>query len=259
MATPTEEIIEVQGGKIKTRVLSAGSGDPLLFVHGAGGLMWDPFLDQLAESHRVIAPEHPGSGQSTGNEHIHDVWDLVLYYNELLDLLGVASADVVGHSFGGMVAAELAANNPNRVRRLVLISSLGLWLDDHPIPDISGVPPERLPGLIFADPDGPLAKMMPAPDPSDPDQLLMAVNSIASILQFIWPLPDKGLRKRLYRLTAPTLLIWGDQDRLVDKAYGTAFQNAITNARLEVVPGAGHVPHLEAFETVSKAIATFLD
>ena len=239
-------------------MLTAGSGAPLVYIHGAGGLFWDPFLDALATTHRVIAPEHPGAGQSIGLEHVHDVWDLVLYYNELLDALGVAKADVVGHSFGGMVAAELACNNPDRVGRLVLIASMGLWLDDYPIPDISGMPPAQLPGLIFADPTGPLATSMPSPDPNDPDALLMAVNSLASFLQFMWPLPDKGLRKRLYRLKAPTLLVWGAEDRLVDPAYGAAFANLIRGSRLESVPAAGHVPQLEAFEQVSVLVGSFL-
>ena len=146
MQTPTESIVELQGGKFKTRVLTAGSGAPLLFLHGAGGLFWDPFLDGLAATHRVIAPEHPGFGQSQGLEHVRDVWDLVLYYNELLDELGVARASVLGHSFGGMVAAELAANNPERVDKLVLIAPIGLWIDEHPVPDISGIPPDQLPG-----------------------------------------------------------------------------------------------------------------
>ena len=258
MTTPTEDIVELQGGKFKIRVLSAGSGDPLVFIHGAGGLFWDPFLDGLSNNHRVIAPEHPGFGISQGLDHVHDVWDLVLYYNELLDALGIARATVVGHSFGGMVAAELAANNPERVARLVLIAPIGLWLDEHPVPDISGMPPEQLPGLILADPTGPLAAMMPAPDPNDPDALLAAVNNITSILQFIWPLPDKGLRKRLYRVKAPTLVIWGEQDKLVHPAYGDAFVNAIGGARLETFAAAGHLPQLEQFEKVTSAVNAFL-
>ena len=258
MTTPTEDIVELQGGKFKIRVLSAGSGDPLVFIHGAGGLFWDPFLDTLSNSHRVVAPEHPGFGISQGLDHVQDVWDLVLYYNELLDALGIGRATVIGHSFGGMIAAELAANNPERVARLVLIAPIGLWLDEHPVPDISGIPPEQLPGLILADPTGPLAAMMPAPDPNDPDALLAAVNNITSILQFIWPLPDKGLRKRLYRVKAPTLVIWGEQDKLVDPAYGAAFVNAIAGARLETFADAGHLPQLEQFEKVTSAVNAFL-
>ena len=220
MTTPDESFVELRDGRFKIRVLSAGVGDPILFVHGAGGLFWDPFLDALAAGHRVIAPEHPGAGDSQGLEHVEDLWDLVLYYNELLDVLGVSRATLVGHSFGGMVAAEIAANNPERVDRLVLIAPIGLWLDEHPVPDISGIPPEQLPGLVLADPEGPLAAMLPAPDPTDPEALFRAAMTMASILQFIWPLPDKGLHKRLYRVKAPTLVVWGAEDRLVHPAYG---------------------------------------
>jgi pimeloyl-ACP methyl ester carboxylesterase len=258
MVAPSESVVELQAGKFKTHVLQAGEGAPLLYLHGAGGLVWDPFLDGLAAGRRVVAPEHPGFGGSQGLEHVEDLWDLVLYYNELLDVLRLDRVTVVGHSFGGMVAAELAANNPERVDRLVLIAPIGLWLDDHPVPDISGIPPDRLPGLLLADPEGPLAATLPTPDPTNPDSLLAAVNNITSILQFIWPLPDKGLHKRLYRLRAPTLLIWGAQDGLVDPAYGAAFRDAIADARLEVFDGAGHLPQLERPEPVAAAVGAFL-
>jgi pimeloyl-ACP methyl ester carboxylesterase len=258
MTTPDETYVEVKNGAFKIRVLTAGEGNPLVFIHGAGGLFWDPFLDGLARRFTVFAPEHPGFGQSLGLEHVYDIWDLVLYYNELLDELGVARATIVGHSFGGMVAAELAANNPDRVERLVLISPIGLWLDEHPIPDISGIPPATLPSLILADPTGPLAAMLPAPDPTDPEAILTAINSMASILQFIWPLPDKGLSRRLYRVKAPTLVVWGAQDRLVDPAYGAAFVAALADARLVVIDGAGHLPQLEQLDAVANAVGAFL-
>ena len=180
----------------------------------------------------MIAPEHPGAGESQGLEYVEDLWDLVLYYNELLDVLDVDTTTVVGHSFGGMVAAELAATSPHRVDRLVLIAPMGMWRDDHPVPDISGVPRAELPGLVLADPDSPLAALLPAPDPNDPDALFRASQTMASILQFIWPLPDQGLSKRLYRLEAPTLLVWGAQDKLVHPAYGDDFLAAIPGSRL---------------------------
>ena len=196
---PEESFIELRDGRFKIRVLEAGSGDPILYVHGAGGLFWDPLLDALAAGHRVVAPEHPGAGDSQGIEHVEDLWDLVLYYNELLDHLGIEKATVVGHSFGGMVASEIAATSPDRVDKLVLIAPLGLWRDDHPVPDISGVPPTSIPALVFADPTSPIAASLPSPDPTDPDSLFRASQTMASILQFIWPLPDKGFSKRAYR------------------------------------------------------------
>jgi pimeloyl-ACP methyl ester carboxylesterase len=258
MATPTESFLELRDGRFKIRLLDAGDGDPVLFLHGAGGLFWDPLLDAIAASHRVVAPEHPGAGDSQGLEHVEDLWDLVLYYNELLDALELPRVSIVGHSFGGMVAAEIAANNPERVSKLALIAPIGLWLDEHPVPDISGVPPERIPELVLADPQGPVAALMPAPDPSNPESLFKAAMTLASILQFIWPLPDKGLSKRLYRVKAPTLLVWGAQDKLVDPAYGQAFAAAIAGARLELIDGAGHLPNLEQPEATIGVLTEFL-
>jgi pimeloyl-ACP methyl ester carboxylesterase len=256
--TPSEQILELQSGRWKTRVLSAGDGQPVVFLHGAGGLTWDPWLDALSERYRVIAPEHPGSGGSQGVEHLEDLLDLVLYYAELLDALGLPSVALVGHSFGGMVAAEIAAVNPERVTKLVLIAPIGLWLDDHPVPDISAIPPDQLPGLLFADPGSPALAALPLPDPTDPEALFQAAMTMASILQFIWPLPDKGLGRRLYRVQAETLIVWGAQDHLVDPAYGEAFAAAIGRARLTLLDGAGHLPQIERTAELNAAVADFL-
>jgi pimeloyl-ACP methyl ester carboxylesterase len=256
--TPSDEIVELQSGRWKTRVLSAGKGEPVVFLHGAWGLRWDPWLDALSDSYRVVAPEHLGSGESQGIEHLEDVLDLVLYYAELFDALALPSFSLVGHSFGGMVAAEIAAINPERVRKLVLIAPVGLWLDDHPVPDVSAIPPSEVPGVLLADPAGPTAAALRRPDPRDPEALFQAAMTMASILQFIWPLPDKGLRRRLYRIQAESLVVWGDQDRLVDPAYGPQFAAAISGARLRVVAGAGHLPHLEQSAELTSIVKDFL-
>ena len=256
--TPEESFLELRDGRFKIRVLTGGEGDPVLFLHGAGGLFWDPVVDAVAAGHRVVAPEHPGAGDSQGLEHVEDLWDLVLYYNELLDRLDLPRVSLLGHSFGGMVAAEIAATNPERIDKLALIAPIGLWLDEHPVPDISGMPAARIPELVLADPHGPLAALLPAPDPTNPESLFKAAMTMASILQFIWPLPDKGLHKRLYRVKAPTLIVWGAQDRLVDPAYGDEFVNAIADARLEVIDGAGHLPQLEQYERTAAVVTGFL-
>jgi pimeloyl-ACP methyl ester carboxylesterase len=131
-----EKTVAVRGDMFATKVRTDGSGDPLLFLHGAGGLRgWDAFLADLATRFTVYAPSHPGFETSTGIEHIDDIVDLVVYYNDLLDTLGLDSAHVVGHSMGGMLGAELAALSPQRVRKLVLANAVGLWLDEHPVAD----------------------------------------------------------------------------------------------------------------------------
>ena len=129
-----ERTVTVRDGLFETKLRTGGSGEPLLFLHGAGGLRgWDPFLAELARRYTVYAPAHPGFESSSGLEHVDDVVDLVVYYNDLLDALGIESLHVVGHSMGGMIAAELAALSPHRVQRLVLANALGLWLDKHPV------------------------------------------------------------------------------------------------------------------------------
>lgn len=251
-----ERIAEV--GPIQARVLIAGTGDPVLFLHGVGGLLWDPFLESLAAGHTLYAVEHPGGGESDALTHLPGIWELVLFYDELLDALGLDTVQVVGHSFGGMVAAELAANSPKRVSKLVLIAPIGFWRDDAPIPDIAGIPPETLPSLVLADPTSPIAATL-TPPADDPQALFEAAMRMASILHFIWPLPDKGLSRRVHRVTAPTLLIWGAQDRLVDPVYAEEFTSRLRDSRLETVQDAGHLPQVEQTAAVRDHVLAFLD
>jgi len=249
--------VSLRNGLMTTRVLVGGQGDPLVYIHGAGGLMWDPFVDALASQYTVYAPEHPGSGESTGLEELRDIWDLVLYYNDLLDALELPSARIVGHSFGGMVAAELAANNPERATKLVLIAPIGLWRDDAPIPDIAATPPEKLPALVLADPNSPLAAFL-TPPMDDPEALFQAAMRMASILHFIWPIPDKGLDRRVHRVSAPTLLVWGKQDGLVPAVYADEFASKIRNTQIALVDDAGHIPQLEQPVEVRERVLAFL-
>ena len=138
MTVPGERSVAIRDGAVTFRVLSAGAGPPVVYfpsTHERGG--WSPFLAALAERHAVHAPFHPGVQGSTGVETLDDVLDLALVYDELLDRLGLARPHLIGHFFGGMVAAELAALFPHRVGRLVLVSPLGLWRDDAPSVDVS--------------------------------------------------------------------------------------------------------------------------
>jgi pimeloyl-ACP methyl ester carboxylesterase len=253
----TERLVPALGGRVQARVLVAGQGDPVLCLHGAGGLIWDPLLEALAAGHTVYAVEHPGA-DSESLEHLPGIWELVLFYDEVLDGLGLDRVAVVGHSFGGMVSAELAANNPRRVSKLVLIAPIGLWRDDAPIPDIAAVPAQRLPELVLADPNSPLAGML-TPPADDPQALFEAAVRMASILHFIWPLPDKGLRRRIHRVSAPTLLVWGDQDRLVSPVYAEEFAGLLRHSEVAMIPGAGHLPQMEDPEPVRRAVLGFLD
>ncbi len=211
MTAPTDHHVTVWQNKITPNIKVAGSGSPVVFLHGAGGLVWDAFLDQLAERHTVYAPEHPGTsvGDPDAISHLDSLWDLVLYYYEIFDALGLQSVPIIGHSFGAMVAAELAASNPERVSKLVLISPIGLWRDDAPVVNWMIITPgSDLPKYLLRDPDGPIAKQMfGAPDP---EEMIRMIWSMGCTGKFVWPIPDKGLKKRIHRIKAPTLLLWGE-------------------------------------------------
>lgn len=263
MVATQERTLSVWQDQVRPRVKVAGSGPPLVFFHGAFGLVWDPFLDKLAEANTVYAPEHPGTtpGDPDGVKPLDTLWDLVLYYYELFDRLGLEAPAVVGHSFGGMIAAEVAASNPGRVSRLVLLDPVGLWRDDAPVRNWMVMAQPELAKLVFADPEGPLATRMLAA-PADPEAALEAqiqlMWSLACTGKFVWPLPDKGLRKRLHRITAPTLLVWGKQDGLVPPIYAQEFAGLIGDARVELVDGAAHVPQLEQLDRVAALVTEFL-
>lgn len=245
------------------RVRSKGDGPALVFFHGPWGLTWDPFLDELARSFTVHAPEHPGTTPGCPDDvyHLDGLWDLVLCYEELLDGLGLEGSAFVGHSFGAMVACEVAAAYAGRARRLALIAPLGFWREDAPIVNWMLVNPADLRGWIFHDPEALGARRMFAPA-EEPEAVAMArvqlVWAMGSTGKFIWPLPEKGLTKRIHRVRAPTLLVWGKEDRLVPPVYGEEFARRIPGARVETVDHAGHAPHLEHPEAVARLVRDFL-
>src|SRR6266446_4811550 len=145
--------LKLADGKFNLEMQTYGSGDPLLFIHGAGGLMpVEPFLEDLGKNFKVYAPQFPGYGESTGNEHIDDIADAVLFYHELMDELGIPTANIVGHSMGGMLAAEVAALDTRRAKKLVLVGPAGFWLEDHPILDLFAADLDDLPAMLFHDP-----------------------------------------------------------------------------------------------------------
>jgi pimeloyl-ACP methyl ester carboxylesterase len=252
--------------QVNANVKVAGSGPPVVFLHGAYGLQWDPFLDRLAESHTVYAPEHPGTTPGAPDEikPIDSIWDLVLYYYELFDELGLNSPAVIGHSFGGMVASELAATNPERVSKLVLVDPIGLWRDDHPVRNWMATPFGELPKYLFANQSHPMAQMIAAAarisemSEAQLDIQIQIMWSLACTGKFVWPIPDRGLHKRLHRISARTLVIWGKQDGIVSPVYADEFASRISDTRVELIDDAGHLPQLEQLAAVSKAVSNFL-
>ena len=249
---------------VEAGITIAGKGPPLVFFHAAAGLLWDPFLDALAERHTVYALEHPGTteGNPDAISEVDDLWDLVLFYDDVLRALDLGRVPVVGHSFGGMVAAELAATCVERVERLVLICPIGLWRDDAPVTNWMIVTPSAdLARVLFADPESPQARAFFAL----PEDLEAKVQAQARYLwalgctgKFVWPIPDRGLDKRLHRIEAPTLVVWGREDRLTPVVYADEFGKRIRGARVEIVDGAGHEVPLEKLDVVARMVLDFV-
>ena len=254
---PDTRTIEIRSGAVAFEVLAAGHGAPLVYFHSYyERSAWAPFLDLLARSFSVYAPAHPGVAGSTGVETLEDLLDLTLAYDELLGALGVDRAHLVGHSFGGMAAAELAAVFPARARSLTLVSPLGLWRDDAQPADVLILPADELAAVLWRDPASAVAVEWAAGAGGDPDDIAAQVESLrrrSSMAKFAWPIPDKGLRRRLHRIAAPTLLVWGDEDRANPVVYAEEWQRRVKGAALRLLPG-GHMVLHEAPEAAARVV-----
>jgi pimeloyl-ACP methyl ester carboxylesterase len=248
-------------GAVTVRVKVAGpQARAVVFLHGPTGLVWDDFLTGLTERNRVLAPEHPGTspGHEDAIKSVDELWDLVLHYYDLFDALGLEAPHVIGHSFGAMVAAELAATSPDRVASLVLISPLGLWDADEPVAHYQMMTRDEL-REAMAGPSGPPPLAEPASEDAAHDEQIRWMWSMGCTSKFAWPIPERGLRKRLHRVRAPTLIVAGDQDRIVPASYPQRFAEAIADAELLTLEAAGHAPHLDRPAEALAAIERFLD
>lgn len=257
---PRERMIAIRDGAVRFRVLSSGRGPALVYFHSFHDRSgWPPLLERLAERFTVHAPFHPGVQGSEGVEQLDDVVDLGLAYDELVEALRLDSAFLAGHFFGAMVAAELAALCPGRVRKLCLISPLGLWVDGKPVADVLVLPPAQLDGLLWSDPESEAARSWrtwPEGEEENVAAQIEQTQRLAVMGKFVWPIPDRGLKKRLHRVAAPTLILWGDDDRVNPDVYGQEFARRIRRARLEHLVG-GHMLHLESMRAVAAAMTEF--
>jgi pimeloyl-ACP methyl ester carboxylesterase len=253
--------LEPLGARIE--VVEAGKGRDLLFLHGAGGHMVDdPLLAALADKYRVVAPLLPGYGQSGGEDGLRDMLDVTLHALDVLERLELDNPIVVGHSMGGMIAAEMAAVAHTEIAQLCLIAPAGLWLDDHPVVDIFSKLPYELPALLFHDAEAG-SRLLTAgrgnmEDPEFLKQfLVMNARRLGMAGKLLFPIPDRGLAGRLHRITARTLIVWGEEDALIPPVYGDAFKKAISKSKLIKVAQAGHAVGQEKPAAVLKAIKDF--
>jgi pimeloyl-ACP methyl ester carboxylesterase len=264
MTTPEIRRLKLWQDRIETEVEISGRGPALVYLHGPWGLGPDrAFVARLAHSNTVYAPKFPGTSRGDPDAvHALDNWhDLVVYYGELFDRLELSAPAVVGHSIGGLLGAEITATAPTSVGRLALIDPVGLWRNDLPVQNWMILSDKARRVSLFADPDGEAARRF-FDVPSDPaervETLAQFIWSQACTGKFVWPIADRGLGKRIHRIAAPTLIVWGNADRIIAPAYAQEFAQRIAGARIELIGRAGHLPHLEQEELVVEVLAGFL-
>ncbi|HEV7732396.1 MAG TPA: alpha/beta hydrolase [Candidatus Binatia bacterium] len=261
---PERRTIAVAGKQV--RLLIGGDGPPLVYLHSAGAdVEWGEAHELLAAKHTVYAPAAPGFAESTGIEDVDGIQDLVLHTVDLLDMLDLRSVPLVGTSFGGWIAAEVAALYPDRVSQLVLVDPVGLWLDAHPIGELFGTPPPDLAKLLFHDLTNPIAAMMlaftPEMVPHLPEEIVLPqLKAMEALAKVGWNpyLHDPKLEGRLRRVTAKTLILWGANDGIVDKAYAKHWQSKIKNSTTKILESCGHLPPVERPQDFAAATLTFL-
>lgn len=254
------ELKTVATPHVPVRYYEGGTGQPLVFLHGAGGVNLDlDFLDALAQRFHVYAPLVPGYGDSEECADLRDMLDFTLHTWDVLEALKLKDPIVAGFSMGGMIASEMAAIAPNEISRLALIAPAGLWLDQHPVPDFFAMLPFELPPVLFYDPEVGAKAMTAGTNPEDPEflQAFLVQNArqLGTASRILFPIPERGLATRLYRIKARTRLIWGDSDKLVSPAYAKEFQRHIPGAELTLIPRAGHAVPFEKPAEVVAAIS----
>jgi pimeloyl-ACP methyl ester carboxylesterase len=238
-------------------VLRAGSGPPLLYLHGAGaGGRWLGFQQKLAERFDVIAPTHPGHAGAPPAEWIEHISDLAFHYLDLMDTLDLPRVHLVGASLGGWVAAEMATFASHRLASLVLIDPVGIKVEGWIYPFLFGMDLMDVVGMIFRNP---VAAMALAPADLSVDTIVEMYRQSTAVARVAWNpyLYDPLLRRRLARITAPTLLAWGAHDRLAPLQCAEAWRKEIPGATLRVFDDSGHVPHIEEPDAVAAAVAGF--
>jgi pimeloyl-ACP methyl ester carboxylesterase len=232
-----------------TVVMHSGDGAPFVYLHSTLGeaAMWLPYYQAWSKDFRVLVPTHPGFGQSGGFDRIDTIEDMAFHYVELFDALGLDKICLGGVSLGGWIAAEFACRWPERVSRLWIADAPGLWVPQHPLPDLFRYLQDRkkMRELLFHDPQCSMASLVIRDNP-DEQSMLAAYQSLTVLARLIWERPyDPKLAGRLHRIHCPTLLVWGDDDRLVPPIYGEAYRQSIPGSTMVKIPACGHLPMFE--------------
>jgi pimeloyl-ACP methyl ester carboxylesterase len=246
---------------IQLEIIDRGEGRPLLFLHpGIGIDPKAPVLDRLATRARLIAPSHPGFGNSEQPRSFTTVDDLAYFYLDLLEHLDLKHVTIVGVSLGGWIAAEMAVKSTQRISRLVLANTVGIKVGDRETRDIADVfakTEKDLNELVYFDPSTAARDYKTM---ADADVRTVARNREATA-RYAWSpyMHNPKLKGRLHRIRIPTLILWGAADRVLSESYGRAFCAAIAGARFVTIERAGHYPHIEQPDVFADRVQAFID
>src|SRR3954447_1603962 len=261
------ERLSVRGAEVEA--VRGGSGRPVLLLHGPMTYGLEaPFLGLLAEHAEVIAPSHPGFGNTTRPDHIETMYDLVRFYQDLLDALPHETMTLIGCSFGGWLAAEIAVACAHRLDRLVLVDPVGIKVggrEERDIVHVFNTSPAEVGRRAWHDPSKQQSGSFGLGwqlhlDAMSDDEMVTAARNWDALCLYAWRphLYNPRLKHWLHRITVPTLLLWGASDRIVTPEYGAAYSRLIPGSRLETIAEAGHHPELEQPEAFVERLARFL-
>jgi pimeloyl-ACP methyl ester carboxylesterase len=244
-------------GDCRIRLMRGGAGEPLLYLHGASGANWLPSLQKLSKNFDVIVPEHPGFGESDTPAWLDNIHDLAYFYLDVLESLQLSGVHLVGNSLGGWIAAEIAVRSTQRLASLTLAGSAGLYVPGVTQVDSFLISEEQRLNNFFYDKNKAKEMISRVLHPDMEDTVLKNRQTTAKIS---WQprSHDPHLAKWLHRIDVPTLLIWGDTDRLFPKEHAAAWQAAIPGAKLVTIPKCGHVPQIEQPDAFVAALEEFI-
>lgn len=257
--TPIEERIAV--GDIELEVIRRGVGRPVLLLHGMQHI--DPqarFLELLSQRMEIIAPSHPGFGHSSRPVDFETVYDLVHLYLDLIDTLPYDTVTLMGFSFGGWLAAELAVKCRRRIDHLLLVDAFGVKISDRETPDILDVfntSPQEVQRRSWHNPE----QWAPDFNAMSDDALVVRAQNWDSLCLYGWHpyMHNPQLKRWLHRIPQPTLVLWGASDGIVKPSYGRAYSELIPGARFEIIAEAGHHPEIEQPEVFVDRVVAFLE
>jgi pimeloyl-ACP methyl ester carboxylesterase len=260
MTTTTTRQLTIEGtGDVEVTFTDRGAGHPFLLLHGGGGpATVTPWADRLAQAEHahVITPVHPGFNGTPRPEGLDSPRGLAAVYTGLLEALDLHDVAVVGNSIGGWIAAEMAVLGSDRVSSYVLVDAVGIEVAGHPVADFFNLTPAEVAQRSYYDPA--TFGVDPAALPPAA-QAAMAGNRVTLAVYGGDAMTDQALAPRLAAVSTPTLVVWGEADRIGDPDFGRAFAAAIPAAEFRLLKHAGHMPQIEAPAALIDIIWSFAD